>query len=150
MEESVMSFNNGYEMRKFERQWERERKIMLEAGMDEDSINKMLDYDKAYYNSRRRYEEHRVSESFCWDSLSVEETYEENVDFMDQISDRDLFLALKSLKNTELELIELYIIKNMRITEIAQHQGKSKSTISEKIGRIIQKIRKFQKNPNNS
>lgn len=142
MEERDMAFNNGYELRKFKQEWEKEKKLMREAGMDDDTINKMLEYDKAHYNSRRRYEEHRASEEFYWDCFSVEEDFEGNFDFMNQISDKDLYFALKKLKDAELQLLELYIVKNMLITEIARLQGKSKSTISEKINRIIQKMRK--------
>ena len=40
-----MSFNNGRERRKFEKAWEILRKEYQEAGMDEESIEKMYQYD---------------------------------------------------------------------------------------------------------
>ena len=46
-----MSFNKGYELKKFEAHWE---KLCIEyatAGMTGDAIQKMYDYDRQQFNS---------------------------------------------------------------------------------------------------
>lgn len=50
-----MSFNKGYELKKFEAHWE---KLCIEyaaAGMTEDAIQKMYDYDRQQFNSERTF-----------------------------------------------------------------------------------------------
>lgn len=52
-----MSFNKGYELKKFEAHWE---KLCIEyaaAGMTEDAIQKMYDYDRQQFNSERTFVE---------------------------------------------------------------------------------------------
>lgn len=50
-----MEFNYAQERRKFEKQWKILRKQYQEAGMDEDAINKMYQFDLQWLNSERRY-----------------------------------------------------------------------------------------------
>lgn len=50
-----MSFNKGYELKKFEAHWE---KLCIEyaaAGMTEEAIQKMYDYDRQQFNSERTF-----------------------------------------------------------------------------------------------
>ena len=52
-----MSFNKGYELKKFEAHWE---KLCIEyaaAGMTEEAIQKMYDYDRQQFNSERTFVE---------------------------------------------------------------------------------------------
>ena len=42
-----MSFNKGYELKKFEAHWEKLRIEYAAAGMTEDAIQKMYDYDRS-------------------------------------------------------------------------------------------------------
>ena len=46
-----MSFNKGYELKKFEAHWEKLRIEYAAAGMTEDAIQKMYDYDRQQFNS---------------------------------------------------------------------------------------------------
>ncbi|TCK92603.1 RNA polymerase sigma factor (sigma-70 family) [Natranaerovirga hydrolytica] len=142
-----MSFNKGYEFKRFEKQWEQEKIWMRTEGMRDGDIKKMYEYDRIYFNSRRRYEEHRVGEIQS-DHLGVEEDFEQNLEFMDLIRDEKLFRAISQLKTNELELLKLFAIHDMRVTEIAHLKGKSKSNISEKLTRIIEKVKKNYNNPN--
>ncbi len=50
-----MEFNYAQEGRKFERQWKILRKQYQEAGMDEEAISKMYQFDLQWLNSERRY-----------------------------------------------------------------------------------------------
>jgi RNA polymerase sigma factor (sigma-70 family) len=143
-----MSFNKGYEFKQFEMQWEKERRTMLMAGMKEGDIKEIYDFDRLYFNSRRRYEEHKIN-GISLQHVGTEIDFEQHWHFMNLITDEKLYMILKELKASELELLELFAIKGFKITEIAQLEGKSKSTISEKLNRIINKIKKKYINPNN-
>ncbi len=50
-----MSFNKGYELKKFEAHWEKLRIEYAAAGMTEDAIQKMYDYDRQQFNSERTF-----------------------------------------------------------------------------------------------
>lgn len=121
--------------------------ILKKEGMDEKDIALVYEYDKEYFKSHRRYEEHRAME-ISEQILFYEDNIEESMYFLDIIEDMELHRVLVSLKPEELKIIELHVIDGLTVTEIAKLQGKSKSTISEKIQRILKKIKKFYKNPN--
>ncbi len=48
-----MAFNKGYELKKFEAHWEKLRIEYAAAGMTDDAIQKMYDYDRQQFNSER-------------------------------------------------------------------------------------------------
>ena len=50
-----MSFNKGLELKKFEAHWEKLRVEYAAAGMTEDAIQKMYDYDRQQFNSERTF-----------------------------------------------------------------------------------------------
>ena len=50
-----MSFNKGYELKKFEAHWEKLRIEYAAAGMTEDAIQKMYDYDRQQFNAERAH-----------------------------------------------------------------------------------------------
>ena len=53
-----MRFNNGLERKRFENNWEKLRIEYRQAGMDEEAIEAMYEFDLEQYRSRRRYMEH--------------------------------------------------------------------------------------------
>ena len=52
-----MSFNKGYELKKFEAYWEKLRIEYAAAGMTADAIQKMYNYDRQQFNSERTFVE---------------------------------------------------------------------------------------------
>ena len=50
-----MEFNNGNERRKLNKKWERLRVQYQQAGMSEDAIQAMYDFDLGVLNSERSY-----------------------------------------------------------------------------------------------
>lgn len=133
--------------KKFDETWMETESILKKEGMDEKDIALVYEYDKEYFKSHRRYEEHRAME-IPEQILFYEDNIEESMYFLDIIEDMELHRVLVSLKPEELNIIELHVIDGLTVTEIAKLQGKSKSTISEKIQRILKKIKKLYKNPN--
>lgn len=55
-----MEFNYALERRRFEKQGKLLRKRYQEAGMDEDAIKKLYQFDLQWFNSERRYIRRRV------------------------------------------------------------------------------------------
>ena len=53
-----MSYNNALEKKRFQKEWQKIRVEYEAAGMDEDCIKKMYDFDWKYHLSNRRYREH--------------------------------------------------------------------------------------------
>ncbi len=50
-----MSFNKGYELKRFEAHWEKLRIEYAAAGMTKEAIQKMYDYDRQQFNSERTF-----------------------------------------------------------------------------------------------
>ena len=53
-----MEFNNGLERRKFNAEWEKSKKKYIEAGMSEEAINEIYEFDLKVFNSSRKYAVH--------------------------------------------------------------------------------------------
>ncbi len=51
-----MSWNNALERKKFERRWSQEEKAYREAGMTEEQILSMREFEEEQYRSNRRYQ----------------------------------------------------------------------------------------------
>ncbi|MEG0784335.1 MAG: hypothetical protein RR389_02815, partial [Christensenella sp.] len=58
-----MSFNNGYERKMFNRQQKRQAVQYRKAGMSEESIQAMFEYDHAAFCLYRREKEHTIEPS---------------------------------------------------------------------------------------
>ena len=58
-----MAFNKGYELKKFEAHWEKLRIEYAEAGMADDAIQKMYDYDRQQFNSKPKAALHGLGKS---------------------------------------------------------------------------------------
>lgn len=110
--------------------------------MDHVHIAQIYAYDRECFNSRRRYEEHLALESPEM-SYQYEEDLDRNLPFLDTIEDKILHSVLLSLKPAELQIVQLYVVEGLSITEISKIMGRSKSTISEKVQRIIKKLKKL-------
>ena len=164
-----MKFNYTTEKNKFEKQWERLEKEYREAGMAEDAIVAMREYDWEQFKKERNYCIHtqfmetgredlkkdiddeadvaRIDKSSFLkrfeEKLSVEpEEYcpDTRYGWMEQIGDGELYGKLKALKPKDLELFHLYAIEGFKVTEIARMMGLPHSDISRKLGRIRKRL----------
>ena len=50
-----MAFNKGYELKKFEARWAKLHIEYTAAGMSEDAIQQMYDYDRQMFNAERTH-----------------------------------------------------------------------------------------------
>ena len=126
-----MSFNKGYELKKFEAHWEKLRIEYAAAGMTEDAIQKMYDYDRQQFNSERTFVErtqeftapaYESSEEEAsplmlryQDAITVTDTYHETKSrfaWIGEIENEQLLTALETLKTEDLEIITMYATRD--------------------------------------
>ena len=121
-----MEFNNGNERRKLNKKWERLRVQYQQAGMSEDAIQAMYDFDLGVLNSERSYVANtlaivddgddntgRKSSDFKQyeKAITVTDTYHETrtrFAWVGEIKDKRLQEGLEKLSDEELRLITLY------------------------------------------
>ena len=158
-----MSFNKGYELKKLEAHWEKLRIEYAAAGMTEDAIQKMYDYDRQQFNSERTFVErtqeftapaYESSEEEAFplmlryqEAITTKDTYHETKSkfaWIGEIEDERLLSALENLSDSDLELITLYAYEGYDTVEISKAFGTTKQNISKKINRISKFIKNFQ------
>lgn len=131
-----MSWNNGYETKKFKKEQERIAKQYRNHGASEELINEMLEFLLAQFREERTYREH--TESFeITEYLSKDNTeFHSRYWWIEEISDPNLVKKIKSLSKDDIELLTLYAISGYTQDEIAQMKGCTKQNIQKKIRRI--------------
>ncbi len=158
-----MSFNKGLELKKFEAHWEKLRVEYAAAGMAEDAIQKMYDYDRQQFNSERTFVErtqeftapaYESSEEEAsplmlryQEAITTKDTYHETKSkfaWIGEIEDERLLSALENLSDSDLELITLYAYEGYDTVEISKAFGTTKQNINKKIQRITNFIKNFQ------
>ena len=157
-----MSFNKGYELKKFEAHWEKLRIEYAVAGMTEEAIQKMYDYDRQQFNSERTFIErtqeftapaYESSEEEAsplmlryQDAITVTDTYHETKSrfaWIGEIENERLLSALENLSEDDLKLLTFYAYEGYTVTEISKVLRVSQPTISIKIKRITNFLKKF-------
>lgn len=158
-----MKWNNAAERANFEREQARKREEYLAAGMTEEQIQLMRSYDIEWYRNCRRETMHTqglnntafggesedetknpLLQKFM-SSLSVEDKHFENDRFgwIEEIENKKLYSAMKSLSNADKELLTQYILDGLTQTEIAEIEGVTNVVICKKIKRIKKFLKKF-------
>ena len=156
-----MSFNKGYELKKFEAHWEKLRIEYAAAGMTEEAIQKMYDYDRQQFNSERTFIErtqeftapaYESSEEEAsplmlryQEAITTTDTYHETKSkfaWIGEIENERLLSALENLSEDDLKLLTFYAYEGYTVTEISKVLGVSQPTISIKIKRITNFLKK--------
>ena len=157
-----MSFNKGYELKKFEAHWEKLRIEYAAAGMTEDAMQKMYDYDRQQFNSERTFIErtqeftapaYESSEEEAsplmlryQEAITTTDTYHETKSkfaWIGEIENERLLSALENLSEDDLKLLTFYAYEGYTVTEISKVLVVSQPTISIKIKRITNFLKKF-------
>ena len=144
-----MSFNKGYELKKFEAHWEKLRIEYTAAGMTEDAIQKMYEYDRQQFNTERthleRTQELSTDTFECsedensplmkryQDAISVTDHYHETKSrfgWIGEIENEHLLSALESLSDDDLELLTLYVYAGYNTVELSKVYGIAQQNIS--------------------
>jgi RNA polymerase sigma factor (sigma-70 family) len=155
-----MGFNNGFEHVRLENKWKNLRIQYREAGMSEEAIQEMYNFDVQVVNSEQRY--YRHSKDLAFNDADTEDThsndrYEEAILMADtyretksrftwigEIEDERLLSALEKLKEEDLKILTLYAYDGYTVTEISKVLRCSQPTISIKIKRITKFLKKFE------
>ena len=157
-----MSFNKGYELKKFEAHWEKLRIEYAAAGMTEESIQKMYDYDRQQFNAERTHLERTQdlsTDTFeCsedensplmkryQDAISVTDHYHETKSrfgWVGEIEDENLLSALEKLSDEDLELLTLYIYEGYSTVDLSKAYGIAHQNISKRIIKITNFLKNF-------
>ena len=157
-----MSFNKGYELKKFEAHWEKLRIEYAAAGMTEDAIQKMYDYDRQQFNAERahleRTQELSTDTFECSEDensplmkryrevTTVTDTYHETKSgfaWIGEIENERLLSALENLSGLDLKILTLYVYAGYTESEIAGELGGSKVAIHKRIEKIAKLLKKF-------
>ena len=165
-----MKFNYGLEKKKFDENWARTEKEYREAGMAEEAIRAMYEYDWEMFKKERVYCRHNQSldGQLCRNDqdFSVTEANEENSPYLykffdrfsvpevitdpdrtdawiDEIDSRSLLKAIRKLTEEEQDLIRLYMIEEYTTIEIAALKSISQPAVTKRIQRLREKIKKL-------
>ena len=148
-----MEFNNGNERRKLNKKWERLRVQYQQAGMSEDAIQAMYDFDLGVLNSERSYVANtlaivgdgddstgRKSSDFKQyeKAIAVTDTYHETrtrFAWVGEIKDKRLQEGLEKLSDEELRLITLYFRDEYSTVELSKVYGIAQQNISKRINK---------------
>ena len=152
-----MSWNDGYERRKFEARQKKQAEEYRALGMTEEQIQTMYEFDLEQFKSERRHRMHTQqftssdfdegeaddSESTLFDKFFDEltctiETSGEHSRYwwVEEIEDADLCKRIKSLSVDDIELITLYAFDGYTQDEIAIKFSCTKQNIQRKFRRI--------------
>lgn len=157
-----MAFNKGYELKKFEAHWEKLRIEYAEAGMADDAIQKMYDYDRQQFNSERTFIErtqeftapaYESSEEEAsplmlryQEAITTTDTYHETKSkfaWIGEIENERLLSALESLSELDLKILTLYVYAGYTESEIASALESKRITIHKRIERMTMFLKNF-------
>ena len=157
-----MGFNYGLEKKNFDSQWAMTRKQYEDAGMSNEAIQAMYDYDWSVFNANRSYQNHtqemaapsfeQSEESYSplmnkyQEAISVTDTYHETKSrfaWIGEIEDENLLSALEKLSDDDLEILTLYIYEGYSTVELSKVYGIAHQNISKRIIKITNFLKNF-------
>ena len=156
-----MSFNNGNERRKLNAKWEQLRVQYREAGMSEEAIQAMYEFDLSVLNSERAYAANTVAVCDGEDdvdtrkaadlkqyeaAITVTDTYHETKScfgWIGEIENERLLSALEKLSKDDLKLLTLYVYEGYSTVELSKVYGIAHQNISKRIIRITNFLKNF-------
>ena len=152
-----MSWNDGYERRKFEARQKKQAEEYRALGMTEEQIQAMYEFDLEQYKSDRRYHTHTqqlttsdFDEGEADDSEStllqkffgeLTETIENSSEksrywWIEQIDNPNLVSAIKKLSREQIEVLTLIVVDGYGQAEIEEVMKVSQSAISQRLATI--------------
>ena len=156
-----MSFNNGNERRKLNAKWEQLRVQYREAGMSEEAIQAMYEFDLGVLNSERAYDANTVAVCAGEDdvdarkaadikqyeaAITVTDTYHETKSrfaWIGEIENERLLAALESLSELDLKILTLYVYAGYTESEIASALESKRITIHKRIEQMTMFLKNF-------
>ena len=151
-----MYFNYGYERRLFEQDQAKKRREYRKAGMSEEAIKEMYEYDLYVFNSERKEIKHRAhySEMLSYDEATGNSHYKDMDEFPckqplervfscmenwhENVTDPIIYAKMCNLSEMNRKIIFLLINKYTQ-TEISEIIGISQPAICQRI-KVLQKL----------
>ena len=151
-----MGFNYGYEKKKFDSRWKRLEVEYCDAGMSEEQIAAMKEYDWAWFCSQRVFQNHTqpipceqydevcgqsqlfrkfASLSYQWDVDKIDQT---RYGWLASVENEQLLLRLKKLSKKDLELLTLLFVDGYRQIDVARLWHCSRSAVAQRFKKIPQ------------
>lgn len=165
-----MSWNDGYERKKFNARIKKEIAEYKAAGMTEEQITAIVSLDEDQYRSERRY--HMHTQEFCESDFDDDDggdngkspLYEKYMEkltvsiddgkcrsdrygWIDDIENIELYAALSNLNEERMDLLTAIVLEGKSMTEIAKEKGLSVSAITQRMGTIKKYLKKFSGQP---
>lgn len=145
MEVKIVGYNHAKEERKFWIRWTEKKSMYMKAGMTEEQINQIYEYERLEFNSDRSFFEHTVSSSEINYSFAL--SYQENFLFSDwdswmQLLPEDTYKKLCKLSEEHLKAFTLHRLYGYTQQEISSILLKPQQTISYWISRIAEILEK--------
>lgn len=153
-----MSYNSGNARRIFYTKWNKLREEYRAAGMEEDAIQKLYEYDLAVFNNDRAHHRYDVEIPTADDSenqsdyveyeraTTVTDTYHETKTrfaWVGEIKNERLQAGLEKLSDEELQLITLYFYEEYSTVELSKVYGIAHQNISKRIIKITNFLKIF-------
>lgn len=149
-----MQFNYAKERKQFDEEWKKMRGEYRVAGMSEEDIQIMYEFDLMVFRQRRTYCLHNESREemeekqnpIYMESIRFEDNEQLGVgrdNWLDELDNKKLFKAIQKLKKEDIEILTLWAIERYSVTEIAKLKKVSQPTISKKVLRIKKFLKKF-------
>lgn len=157
-----MGFNYGKEKMLFDKEWEILRQQYIKAGMPENVIDDLYDFDWSWFKMRRIYENHvqllpeenyddqnlqdRTDLFKKYDSLLTEFNEDDlsgRYAWIETLSDVKIVKMIKNLTTEELEFLTLIAIEGYSQREVAGKMNCSQNAISKKLIKIKKSLINF-------
>lgn len=154
-----MGFNNGLERVRLENQWKKLRVQYQAAGMSEEAIQAMYEFDIQVVNSEQTYYRHTVDltggntknadsndTGRYEEAILTTDIYSETKTrfaWVGKIKDERLQTGLEKLSDDELQLITLYFHEGYSTVELSKVYGIAQQNISKRISKIANFLKKF-------
>ena len=146
-----MSFNNGNERRKLNAKWEHLRVQYREAGMSEDAIQAMYEFDLGVLNTVSGVADDGAAKETSdfkqyEKAITVTDTYHETKTrfaWVGEVQNERLHTGLEKLSDEDLKLLTLYAVSGFNEYEIAKVFRLSQPAIHKRIAKITLFLKKF-------
>ncbi len=141
-----MSYNHGKKERKWQRWKLAEEKVLKACGMDESTIAQLRLWDRAMFNSDRRFYEKLQDTGTYLDCVAGNEAPAEIYTVEDLLNDIENAELLKSLLTVDRLTLQISLLKmnGYSTNEIAVLVHLSTDAIYKRIAALKKKLKKFQ------
>lgn len=140
-----MPYNHGKEEQKWRLWKEAEEKLMRQSGTNEETIEEIRTYDRAEFNSNRRYYQKLQEVGTYLDEVAESEWQTEIKtveDLLNEIDNMDLFQILQSADKRTLQIV-LLKMQGYKTDEIADMVHLSEKSIYRRMDTLRKKLKQF-------